>query len=335
MKILHLHLSREFFGSETYAATLTSLQVAAGHEVWVLVRESPCVPRWQGVADGVSVLVLPRWAVGPLAKWVAKRYAVGFGAEVLHSHLGGGHKLGAWLGKALKIPHVGTMHLRFKPKEHAACDALVAVASWQAQEVPASYRGPVKVVWNWLPQQQEHGTRNRKPDGEVFIFGSVGRLHPQKGMTTLVQAFQQAFPNNPEARLEIVGEGSERATLQSLIGQDSRITLHGYQANPAPFYARWQAYVSAAKHEPFGLTVLEAMAHSLPLVCTRTEGPSEFLATQPQPPYWAEIQNLAALAQALQQCYAARQPYVEWDLTPFDGRRAQIQIESLYKELLA
>jgi glycosyltransferase involved in cell wall biosynthesis len=342
VKILHLHLSREFAGSETYAASLASLQVAAGHQVRVLVRQSFHVPRWQGVVKGahggaraneLGILVLPRWAVGPLAKWVAKRYAVGFGAEVLHSHLGRAHKLAAWLGQGLKIPHVGTMHLRFKPKEHTACDALVAVAQWQAQEVPATYPGPVKVVWNWLAKRPEKS--QPKPPSQTFTFGSVGRLHPQKGMTTLVQAFQQAFPDNPQVCLEIVGEGPERTNLECLIGADRRITLQGYQPDTAPFYARWQAYVSAAKYEPFGLTVLEAMAHALPLVCTRTEGPTEFLAPQVPQPFWADKEDVASLAQALQQCYAARQLSVVWDMSPFDGTRAQAQIEDLYKELLA
>lgn len=332
MRIVHLHLGREFAGSETYAASLAALQAAAGHTVAVVVRTGPSVPRWRHVAVGAAVLVIPRWAVGPLEAWVVGRYLQGFEPTVLHSHLGGAHRLAARLAKRLRVPHVGTMHLRYKPKEHAVCDGLVAIARWQLAEIPPGYRGRVAVVWNWLPPQAALPAVAR-PAALPFCFGSVGRLHPQKGMTTLVKAFQQAFPNDPSVRLALVGEGPERTALEALIGADSRITLHGYQTQVAPFYQQWDAYVSAAKHEPFGLTVLEAMAHGLPLVCTRTEGPSEFLQGQPVMPWWAEREDVASLAGALQRCQQAGRERVAWDLTPFDGARAVAQIESLYKEL--
>ncbi len=335
MRILHLHLSREFAGSETYAASLASLQAHTGHEVRIIVRNSSYLGRWQRESGGAKVLVLPRWALGPLAKWVAMRYAIGFGPEILHSHLGRAHKLATWLAVRLHVPHVGTIHLRFKAKEHAHCDGLIAVAKWQLQEIPASFQGKVAVIWNWLPAQYRKLARSahQSTRPEVFTFGSVGRLHPQKGMLTLVKAFQSAFPNNNKVRLQIIGEGPERQALEQLIGTDARIQLLGYQTDLAPFYASWSAYVSAAKHEPFGLTILEAMAHQLPLICTRTEGPSNYLATQPHTPQWAEIDNVESLATALQRCYAAGHQSVQWAMAPFDGNRAQAQIENLYKEL--
>lgn len=336
MRIAHLHLGREFAGSETYAASLAALQNETGHTVCVVVRQGPHVTRWRQAAGKAAVLVVPRWAVGPFERWVVRQYLRGFTPDMLHSHLGGAHRLGGWLGKVLKVPHVGTIHLRYKPKEHGLCNGLVAIARWQLAEIPAQYRGRVVVIWNWLPQAVlETKPPKTQPKQGIFTFGSVGRLHPQKGMVTLVKAFQQAFPNTPNVRLSLVGEGPERMALAALVQDDARITLHGYQAEVAPFYVQWQAYVSAARHEPFGLTILEAMAQGLPLVCTRTEGPSEFLADQPATPYWAAIEEVNCLATALQACYQAGQQRVAWDMAPFDGRRAVAQIEDLYKELIA
>ena len=97
-----------------------------------------------------------------------------------------------------------------------------------------------------------------------------------------------------------------------------------------PFYARWSAYVSAAKHEPFGLTILEAMAAKLPLVCTRTEGPTAFLAPQKPQPFWAEKEDVNSLSQALQACYKQGPKRLAWDMRPFDVTRASAQIEDLY-----
>ena len=242
LRIFHLHLSQEFAGSETYAASLAAAQAAAGHSVAVLVRggrrdvHQARVARWRHAAAPAAVLVVPWWAKGPLATWVTRHYAQGFAPDVLHSHLGRAHKRGAWLGQRMNVPHVGTIHLRYKPAEHAACDGLVAIADWQLAAIPPLLRGKVRVVWNWLPAPAQPVIQPAasKAKNAPFIFGSVGRLHPQKGMLTLAQAFTKAFAKNKNVRLEIVGMGPEHPALVAMAAQDKRITLHGYQTNVAP-----------------------------------------------------------------------------------------------------
>ena len=329
MRILHLHLSREFAGSETYAASLARLQTEAGHTVALLVRDSPYLERWKLSAGAAAVLVIPAWAPGVLGWWVAKHYTRGFAPEVMHSHLGRAHKLGNWLGKRLQVPHVGTIHLHYKAKEHAACDALVAIAKGQLAAMPDGIRAKTSVIWNWLPLPVQPVRKGKAP--QVFTFGSVGRLHPQKGMDVLVRAFRQAFPHNPDVRLEIVGEGPERAAIMAAAENDARVALLGYRNDVVGCYRRWQGYVSAARYEPFGLTILEAMAHHLPLVLTRTQGPTEFMAKQ-KGVHWAAPDDVGSLAKALQACRKAKAPV--WDLTPFAPARALKAIQRVYDGLV-
>ncbi len=345
MKILHAILSGEFAGAEGYVASLARLQAQAGHEVRVVVPANAPVPRWQtelAVPDAKiapALLVLPWWAsyriTRWLAAWIIAQYTRGFEAEVLHSHLGRAHTVLARVAKGLGLRHIGTLHLRYKPKEHAACHGLIAIADWQLQEVPPHYRGKVQRVWNWLPRAPQAVEPLARAKDGIFCFGSVGRLHPQKGMTTLVKAFQQAFPTDQRVRLELVGEGPERPLLEDLCRNDSRVVLQGYQNTVETFYRRWNAYVSAARYEPFGLTILEAMSHGLPLVCTRTEGPREYLVTQPTQPWWAVPDEVGSLAAALQECRQANLARVDYDLVPFAPKCAAAQIEDFYKEILA
>jgi glycosyltransferase involved in cell wall biosynthesis len=275
-------------------------------------------------------LVIPGWAVGPLGKWVAKHYAKGFAPAVLHSHLGRAHKLGNWLRGKLKIPHVVTMHLRYKAREHAAADARIAIAGWQLAEVPQALHATTRVVWNSAPLPENPAARPRHEG--PFVFGSVGRLHPHKGMITLVKAFQHAFPGNLDVRLIIIGDGPEGATLHQMAQTDPRLQLRG-NVPAAPHYAQFDAYVSAAQYEPFGLTILEAMSHHLPIVCTRTQGPTEFLAAQPHQPVWAEPKDVYSLAAALRVCHAEGRRQVAWDMAPFEPARAAAHIVVVYQEL--
>jgi glycosyltransferase involved in cell wall biosynthesis len=327
MRVLHAHLSQDFAGSERYAASLAAAQFKAGHAVRLVVRDTPHVPRWRAESGGADVLVLPRWAVGPLAGWVMRRLVVGFAPDVLHSHLGGASRLLAKVAQRVKRPHVATLHLRFKPKEHADCAAVIAIADWQRAEIPASFGGRVATVWNWVPEGM-HQKRPRR-SGEL-VFGSVGRLHPNKGMDVLIEAFRAAFGADERVRLVLIGEGAQRERLRELASDDPRIGLLGYKTNLKMEYAQLDVYVSASRFEPFGLTILEAMAAELPLVCTLTDGPRDFLKNQPVPVWWAEPDDVASLTRALRAAYDDGRQTARWEMSPFDSARAVREIETVY-----
>lgn len=330
MKIIHLHLSREFAGSETYASDLASRQAEAGHSVALVVRQSEVLSRWQQRCGKAALLVVPRWAVGPLAVWVVQHYVRGFEPNLLHSHLGRAHKLAQKVAAKLKLPHVGTMHLRYKPAEHERLDARIAIAGWQVDEVPEALRASTYVVRNPVPIMP---VAKRKARGGVFVFGSVGRLHPHKGMAELVQAFRLAFPHETVG-LEIIGEGPERDAIEQVRQGDERIVLHG-NVSAAGFYGGWDCYISAARYEPFGLTLLEAMQQNLPIVATQTQGATEIFGTQSTNPLWAKLNDVESLATALTEAFQSKKKEVVWDLSPFDPAAILAQIEDIYKKVLS
>jgi glycosyltransferase involved in cell wall biosynthesis len=152
-------------------------------------------------------------------------------------------------------------------------------------------------------------------------------------MTELVQAFRQAFPHEPVG-LEIVGEGPERAAIEQELQGDTRIVLHG-NIPAAGLYGGWDCYVSAARYEPFGLTLLEAMQQKLPIVATQTQGAMEIFDTQNTKPSWAKPNDIESLAGALQQAYRAKQKEVAWDITPFDPTHILTQIDDIYRKVLS
>ena len=330
MRIIHLHLSREFAGSETYAADLAARQAEAGHTVALVVRQSEVLTRWQQRCGNAALLVVPRWAVGPLAVWVIQHYVRGFEPNLLHSHLGRAHKLAQKVAAKLKLPHVGTMHLRYKPAEHERLHARIAIAAWQLDEVPKALRSTTYVVRNPVPVMP---VAKRKARNGTFVFGSVGRLHPNKGMAELVQAFRLAFPDEPVG-LEIVGEGPERAVIEQARQGDVRVVLQG-NVPAAEYYSSWDCYVSAARYEPFGLTLLEAMQQNLLIVATQTQGAIEIFGTQSAKPSWAKPNDVGSLAGALTQVYRAKRTEMAWDLSPFDPATILTQIDDIYRKVLS
>lgn len=344
MKILHAHLSREFAGSERYCASLASGQAEAGHEVMVVVRHSAVAERWRREAAPARVMVLPSWLPSFLEGFALRNLIGGFAPDVVHTHLGRANVKVGRIARALKLPWVVTLHLRWKLAEMEGADALVCIARWQKQDIPHDFLGVQAVIWNWH-EDKEQGTGN-KAQGEMarnalragigigekgYLFGSVGRLHGQKGMDVLVRAFKQAFGGDEDVTLLVAGEGAQRAELMRIVDGDPRIVLTGYVPDVLPYYTAFDGYVSAARYEPFGLTILEAMAAGCRLVCTRTEGPSEFL--QGYDVTWADKGDVASLAAALKQAYRAGRKRVAYDMKPFDRKRALREMEAVYRRI--
>ena len=57
----------------------------------------------------------------------------------------------------------------------------------------------------------------------INYYTSVGNLRWQKNFTSLIKAFEIFLKKNPEARLNIFGEGPEREKLEQLI---KKLNLH-------------------------------------------------------------------------------------------------------------
>lgn len=344
MKIMHVHLSGEFAGSERYCATLASGQAAAGDRVLVVVRESPVVARWKAEAAPAEVVVVPRWVPSFLQAWVVGKFIRGFEPEVVHTHLGRANIRGGKAARKAGVPWVVTVHLRWKEKEMAGASGAICVAGWQKREIPEGFGGLVGVVWNWIGHRAE-GIGQRKRElgaalalrggwgcGEgTMVFGSVGRLHGQKGMDVLVRAFREAFKSGEDVRLVIVGEGDKRKELEAL-ADDARVVFAGYQERVEDYYAAFDVYVSAARYEPFGLTILEAMAAGKPLICTKTEGPVEFLAEAEVA--WAEKGDVPSLAAALRAEYFHGKRMVPYEMEVFSLGRGVGEVREFYRKVL-
>ncbi len=101
-------------------------------------------------------------------------------------------------------------------------------------------------------------------------FLAVGRFsYKHKGFDILIKAFYLFSKNNKDWQLDIVGEGPEEELYRELINEynlEKRITIHPFTNNIQSFYSNAQVYVLSSRWEGFGLVLVEAMAHGLPIV---------------------------------------------------------------------
>lgn len=118
------------------------------------------------------------------------------------------------------------------------------------------------------------------------VLGIVGRLQPWKGQHRFLQALALLRERGVDVQGLVVG-GTQHgvapdypAQLDALtadLGLAGAVTFTGQVADPQSHFALCDIAVSASDEESFGLVLLEAMAHGVPLVAVDHGGPGEIL----------------------------------------------------------
>ncbi len=170
--------------------------------------------------------------------------------------------------------------------------SVISVVSRQLGEIisrhPAA-NGKVRVATNAVnPERFANLAPARAKSPGEFVIGFVGTLKPWHGMDTLAKAFIELAPRLPQARLLIVGDGPERAGLDTLftkagLAESGRIHFTG--AVDSDVVPGWLAAMDVAV-APYPqlddfyfspLKVFEYMAAGLPVVGSRIGQVEEIL----------------------------------------------------------
>ncbi|MCT9011246.1 glycosyltransferase [Streptomyces rhizosphaerihabitans] len=96
---------------------------------------------------------------------------------------------------------------------------------------------------------------------------SVGRLHDQKGIDMLLDAWAEAAPRHPEWRLRIYGSGEDEEILKkqcTALGLDDCVDWMGRTSDVPGALRSGSVFVLSSRGEGFPLALMEAMATGLP-----------------------------------------------------------------------
>lgn len=110
---------------------------------------------------------------------------------------------------------------------------------------------------------------------------AAGRLVGLKNFPLLLRAFAKIAAEKPDLNLVILGEGDDRAELETLraeLGLQERVSLPGFTDNPYPWLKHAAAFVLSSNWEGLPTVLIEALAAGVPVVATDCpSGPSEIL----------------------------------------------------------
>ena len=210
------------------------------------------------------------------------------------------HSAGSWAGRS---PVLFTEHGRHHP-DHPSVkrklanrlllrrhDRVVAVGEAVRQALihnEGIAPGRVDVIYNGIPLErfdlrlttsQRMAIRTEiglETDDLMLI--QVARLDYLKDHATAIRTVERLVPRKGNARLVLVGEGPERATIENLVrdrGLEGHVKFLGLRTDVPRLLAAADIALLTSISEGIPLTLIEAMAAGLPVVATRVGGVPE------------------------------------------------------------
>ncbi|WP_205747065.1 glycosyltransferase [Deinococcus sp. KSM4-11] len=175
-------------------------------------------------------------------------------------------------------------------RSYPAAQGIVAVSGGVADDFSAATgmaRDQIEVVYNPVITP-ELTALAAQPVGHPFfapgqppVILGAGRLEYQKNFPSLLRAFAQLRRERP-ARLVILGEGSEAASLAALaleLGVEDDVWLPGHVKNPFAYMAKSAVFVLSSRYEGLPTVLIEALAVGTVVVSTDCpHGPAEIIA---------------------------------------------------------
>lgn len=239
------------------------------HSLWMWPN---IFPGWLNPRESAPIVIAPQ---GTLSIWALKQSRV--------------QKAIAWwlLGQRLAL-------------RRAAC--LQATAKSEYDDLRrCGFHQPIAIIPNGidLPGLPPHPA----PKSERRILLFMSRIHPKKGLDTLINAWANVAHRFPDWDLEVVGPPDPPSYLSEMQALADRVALGRVAFRQAAYgtaksEALWRADLFAlpTRSDNFAIVVAEALAHGVPVITTR-EAPWQGLETE-RCGWWIE-DSLEAVTAAL------------------------------------
>jgi GalNAc-alpha-(1->4)-GalNAc-alpha-(1->3)-diNAcBac-PP-undecaprenol alpha-1,4-N-acetyl-D-galactosaminyltransferase len=170
-----------------------------------------------------------------------------------------------------------TLRKRLYPRAAAVVVQTRSVLEWAVARVA---KDKAFVIPNPVAQETSQPEITVGAFPQPFVLG-VGRLTQEKGFDLLLRAFERPSLRYSDWSLVVLGEGSERASLEQLaeeLGIAGRVHMPGLETTPAAIMAQASLFVLPSRFEGFPNALLEAMACGLPVVSFDCpSGPGEII----------------------------------------------------------
>ena len=121
----------------------------------------------------------------------------------------------------------------------------------------------------------------KRKNTEQVSFINVARFHPVKNHKLLIKAFARVVKEYPNSMLNLVGDGERIQECRQLVKNlnlEDKIIFWGNCSNIYAMLKEADVFVLSSDSEAMPISILEAMACSLPIIATNVGGVSEMIS---------------------------------------------------------
>jgi glycosyltransferase involved in cell wall biosynthesis len=293
MRILQICSARDIGGGERHLVDLGNALAQRGHEVFAaLGPSSPLRTELSAVRTQNIVELAMRNSLNLATALKLSRYVREKEVEIVHTHVARDYPLAALAaGRSARL--VLTRHVLFPLNRiHKLTLRRTARVIAVSEAVAAALRAQtifdaekITVIHNGIDIKRFTKAREAANQHDKLRVGMIGHLAPIKGQEDFIRAAAIVCAQRDDVQFIIAGEdksrrGEHRRNIEKLIHDldlDRRVRLTGWIDNVAELLPQLDLFVSPSRAEPFGLSIIEAMAAGVPVIATMSEGAREII----------------------------------------------------------
>jgi glycosyltransferase involved in cell wall biosynthesis len=298
IRVIHLSIGLQWGGAETLMAAIASRLDPARFDVKIIALQGDGPVGQQLRNAGIPVTLLRTgggWDIRALLR--LKRRLAEEKPDIVHAHLLRAnllacltrsnhavvwheHGTGEWLNPAARL-----LERQLMTRSQSVIAISKNVRDNLAARVP-SMASRISILPNAIDTSKVNAAspaekyRLRQTTWglgqEHLVVGYVGRLDDKfKGISFLLKSIAQMKPSMPQLRLLIVGDGNDRGSLEQLtdqLGIKDSVIFTGSRSDLEQIYPSFDVLALPSLSEGFGIVLLEAMAHGVPVVASRVGG---------------------------------------------------------------
>jgi N-acetyl-alpha-D-glucosaminyl L-malate synthase BshA len=297
-------------GSGVVASELAIGLAKKGHEIHIVSYAPPF--RLNSFQQNiflheVGVVSYPLFKYPPYALGLATKLvelAEEYDIELIHAHYALPHAASAYLAKQIlntqKVKTITTLHgtdITLVGADHSfhrvvkfaieKSDGITAVSNYLKQRTVEEFdiKKEIRVIHNFVDTKridfdpQICKKETFAPGGEKILM-HASNFRAVKRVGDVVRIFALVKEKIP-ARLLLIGDGPERIFVQQLVKEkklSDDVFFLGEQDHIEPLFFCADLFLLPSEQESFGLTALEAMACSVPVIAAETGGLPEVIS---------------------------------------------------------
>ncbi len=169
-------------------------------------------------------------------------------------------------------------------KLYSNLDKVLAVSNFVKEDLKKTFfldEEKIEVIQNFINTERVKKLAEEplsEVEKQIFINPvviNVGRLEVEKGQIYLIRAFKKVVSYIKNAKLVIVGDGSQRKILEEEIkklGLNNSVYILGYKNNPYKYLKNSKLFVLPSLLEGSSIVILEAQTLGLPIIAFNSYG---------------------------------------------------------------